>query len=484
LKIPPPTTSAAIISGSDAPQTNIFLQQLALVGYSFKEQIPIDSLLLLPHLPPPQLSPRARDRNEREKLRAREMWVDRVRIGVSSDGSNYHFTSDLETNLKAGNDTKTIPLSQPTAAAASLLPPEKLRSVKSIRLYAVSWSGPLACLRFNLSCFLQSIDETLSSSAVAGSSDASVPATAVSAVEDDVSPIDFKNLLHGLVILKNSSDLLARVLNFLITIQELETIKKQDEVRKVMTFLLLLLLLTWPLFSQRMENLVDEKLILEQKLATEKLALKNEKQGLEEQLKVALDKLQEAEQLLAQEKSLSLQYESLHQQVLQENQSLQLSLQEQMEVNSVLQNQLLKFQAMSEKDSVLMENYRKRIEEDTLKLTQCGEELESYKTLQVGWEEEKDDLLNQITILTDERDSARQQEEELYGILKEKTNDLERLQESYVDMTDRCNDYQDTMADMREEMESLKEVMLVESRQFITASQSSTGSLPSLPPPL
>ena len=224
-----------------------------------------------------------------------------------------------------------------------------------------------------------------------------------------------------------------------------------------------------------MENLVDEKLLLEQKLATEKLALKNEKQGLEEQLKVALNKLQEAEQLLVQEKSLSLQYESLHQQVLQENQSLQHSLQEQMEVNSVLQNQLLKFQAMNEKDSILMDNYRKRIEEETLKLTQCNEELESYKNLQVGWEEEKDDLLNQITILTDERDSARQQEEELYGILKEKTNDLERLQESYVDMTDRCNDYQDTMADMREEMESLKEVMLVESRQFITASQLSTG---------
>jgi hypothetical protein len=97
-------------------------------------------------------------------------------------------------------------------------------------------------------------------------------------------------------------------------------------------------------------------------------------------------------------------------------------------------------------------------------------------------------LSNQIMILTEERDSARQQEEELYGILKEKINDLERLQESYVDMTDRCNDYQDTMADMREEMDSLKEVMLTESRQFITASQSSTGlsltvSLPHLQQP-
>ena len=170
------------------------------------------------------------------------MWVDRVRIGVSSDGSNYHFTSDLETNLMTANDTKTIPLSRSnsqvspsstsTANALPSIPPEKIRSVKSIRVYAISWYGSMACLRFNLSCFLQSIDTTFP--LMAGSSDAM---TSPTPVEDDISAIDFKDLLHGLVILKNSSDLLARVLNFLIMIQELETVRKQDEVRKVLNFL-------------------------------------------------------------------------------------------------------------------------------------------------------------------------------------------------------------------------------------------------------
>lgn len=164
------------------------------------------------------------------------MWVDRVKIGVSSDGSNYHFTSDLETDLMTANDTKTIPLSlsksqiSPSSTSAtnalSLIPPEKIRSVKSIRLYAVSWYGSMACLRFNLSCFLQSIDG--SSGDVMNSPSRSAP------VEDDVSAIDFKDMLHGLVILKNSSDLLARVLNFLIMIQDMETVRKQDEVRKVL----------------------------------------------------------------------------------------------------------------------------------------------------------------------------------------------------------------------------------------------------------
>lgn len=224
-----------------------------------------------------------------------------------------------------------------------------------------------------------------------------------------------------------------------------------------------------------MENLADEKLLLEQRLASEKLALNTEKQGLEEQLRVALTKLHEAEQLLEQEKTLSLQYEALHQQVVNENHGLQQSLHEQMEHNNELQSQLMKLQASSEKDYVLIENYRKRIEEDDEKILNLNDEIEKFKSYQVEWENEKDDLLNQITILTDERDSARQHEEELYSILKEKTNDLERLQESYVDMTDRCNDYQDSMAEMREEMESLKEVMLAESRQFITASQSATG---------
>jgi hypothetical protein len=44
--------------------------------------------------------------------------------------------------------------------------------------------------------------------------------------------------------------------------------------------------------------------------------------------------------------------------------------------------------------------------------------------------------------LTEERDDARRNEEELFDALGERTNDLEKLQESYVDMTDRCNDYQ------------------------------------------
>lgn len=223
-----------------------------------------------------------------------------------------------------------------------------------------------------------------------------------------------------------------------------------------------------------MENLADEKLLLEQKLANEKLALSNEKEGLEEQLRVAVSKLKEAEELLAQEKLINEQLKNLHQEVLSENQNLQHSLQQQMDENSSLQSQFLMLQANNERDGIIMEGYRKKIDEDNEKINQLSNEIDEYKTLQLQWTTEHDDLLNQIEILTEERDSARQNEEELYSVLKEKINDLERLQESYVDMTDRCNDYQDTMADMREEMDNLKEVMLVESRQFIT-SQSNPG---------
>lgn len=223
-----------------------------------------------------------------------------------------------------------------------------------------------------------------------------------------------------------------------------------------------------------MENLADEKLLLEQKLANEKLALSNEKEGLEEQLRVAVSKLKEAEELLAQEKLINEQLKNLHQEVLSENQNLQHSLQQQMDENSSLQSQFLMLQANNERDGIIMEGYRKKIDEDNKKINQLSNEIDEYKTLQLQWTTEHDDLLNQIEILTEERDSARQNEEELYSVLKEKINDLERLQESYVDMTDRCNDYQDTMADMREEMDNLKEVMLVESRQFIT-SQSNPG---------
>jgi hypothetical protein len=209
LKVPCPTSSAAIVSGADATQTNIFLEHLSILSYASKEKVSIDTMML----PPAQLSPRAQQQMEREKIRAREMWTNNILIAVSSDGRNFTETSSIETNLMGPSDTKRLQLD------SLFSDPSLLQSVKIVRIYAASWFGPLTCVRVGLSCYLKAI----SSSNVTGGTGGG----------DASSTNDFQNLFRGLTILTTTSDLLTRALNHLITIQELETTRKQDEVRKV-----------------------------------------------------------------------------------------------------------------------------------------------------------------------------------------------------------------------------------------------------------
>ena len=81
------------------------------------------------------------------------------------------------------------------------------------------------------------------------------------------------------------------------------------------------------------------------------------------------------------------------------------------------------------------------------------------KVLEEVWDVDKDDLLCQISILTEERDAAQRSEEELYESLGDKAQDLEILQESYVVMTDRCNDANDEISDLREQLQVLREAL-------------------------
>jgi hypothetical protein len=215
--------------------------------------------------------------------------------------------------------------------------------------------------------------------------------------------------------------------------------------------------------------LADEKQALEEKLVHEKTALHNEKQGLEEQLRAALLKLEEAEELLGKEKALREQMECMHRAVVEENASLQQSLREQMDEASSAKTELLRFQASAERDGKLVETLRQRVDEGESRIAELTDEAEGFRQEKAEWESEREDLLNQTEVLTEERDAARQNEEELYEELRERTNDLEKLQESYVDMTDRCNEYQDTISDLREEVESMKNMVMDDHRLFVSA---------------
>jgi chromosome segregation ATPase len=169
--------------------------------------------------------------------------------------------------------------------------------------------------------------------------------------------------------------------------------------------------------------------------------LSSEKCSLEEQLKAAMSKLHEMEKTVVQEKSHRMQLEELRTSLDEDKKSLQVALQEQVEALSDAQTQLLKFHASAERDSKLVKSLQKRSENDHVTLSNLNAELSRVKDENNSLKKDCEDLLNQVEVLTDERDDARRNEEELFIALGERTYESEILQESYVTMSDRCNGY-------------------------------------------
>eukprot|EP00975_Prorocentrum_lima_P059392 12451797-Prorocentrum_lima.AAC.1 len=58
--------------------------------------------------------------------------------------------------------------------------------------------------------------------------------------------------------------------------------------------------------------------------------------------------------------------------------------------------------------------------------------LAEYQSLDAQYRNEKEEANSNLTVLTEERDAARQHEEELFEQLTEVTTNLESLQESYI----------------------------------------------------
>ena len=142
-----------------------------------------------------------------------------------------------------------------------------------------------------------------------------------------------------------------------------------------------------------------------------------------------------------------------------EKQSIQIGLRDQLQQTSILKSELLKFQATHEKNRMLIDSLKSQLAEDGRVIVEMSLQRNEAKVLEEVWDVDKEDLMCQISILTDERDAAQRSEEELYESLGDKAQDLEILQESYVVMTDRCNDANDEISDLREQLQVLREAL-------------------------
>jgi hypothetical protein len=162
-----------------------------------------------------------------------------------------------------------------------------------------------------------------------------------------------------------------------------------------------------------------------------------------------------------------------------EKMSLHTTLQEQLDGSALLKTDLLKLQASHERNRLLIDTLKaQKMDEEGLmnELTLQRNEAKFFKQ---QWDTERDDFSSQIIVLTEEKDSARNNEENLFEQLSERTIDLEILQESYVDMTDRCNDAYDEIADLKEKLQEYQ-VVFRERNSVLSSSTLPVGSDPTV----
>ncbi len=121
---------------------------------------------------------------------------------------------------------------------------------------------------------------------------------------------------------------------------------------------------------------------------------------------------------------------------------------------------------------------KKQTEVDAL-----ASEAEKSKLLEKKLEEAEEEFHMAVEVLTEERDAARQKEEEYFEELKGTENDLADIQSGYVDLSDRLNDKTDQIFEVQEQLDAeraKKETMteqLMQAQKELLASTQQVAAL-------
>jgi chromosome segregation ATPase len=203
---------------------------------------------------------------------------------------------------------------------------------------------------------------------------------------------------------------------------------------------------------KKMEDLSSEKLAFDDLLV-------NEKQDLVDQLRTALHQLREMESLYEKERLIKEELENNNIQLEAEKQMNAHMNQEHIDEIVDLKNEMLKLQANYEKDRFLINTMEVKLQEQTEINAILHAEVDENQRKRTQLEAELEDLTNQNLVLLEERDAAQANEEDYFRKLNDITVDLERLQESYVIISDRCNDQSDEIADLRDKVLNLEDLL-------------------------
>lgn len=219
--------------------------------------------------------------------------------------------------------------------------------------------------------------------------------------------------------------------------------------------------------KKTMESLAQEKAQLAAALASEKQSLLSNNQSLSEQILVYQSQLEEMKHLLDKEAQYSATLEEIRDNLQKEQSKLQQELLEKENQVNKLSSQLFKCEAVMEKDKLTINNMQSSLESYQQSIEDMKASLAEYQSLDAQFRNEKEEANNNLTVLTEERDAARQHEEELFEQLTEVTTNLESLQESYIRINDRCNDLFDENMELKEELSQLRETLLATQREYL-----------------
>eukprot|EP01038_Epipyxis_sp_PR26KG_P007305 gene7305-9952_t len=430
LKVTPITTAASIVTGSDADLTNILLQQLAVSLYHFKYYNQNNS-----NNKNNELS------THKSTSKRMKSWVTSVRVQLSTSGidNSWNVHDEIyQTNLSNDEDKFTISLNGGPFTA------------KYMKLTPISWNQQdifYPSLRLNIFAMV--------------AQDSNDYIENISDNNGVISLITSARVVEIIDFFFSSIEKMVESVGYLRKRDDANKLKKQDEVKR------------------SFEQLAKEKLALEQLLAQEKQSIENDKQDLADQVKKLYNQLRETKSLFEREQELNNQLENERKQLENEKNALLLNNKEKEEEITHLKTTVLKLQANYEKNNNFVESIQTKCAEQDKQINELKLYLDEYDIKKSQFEHEKEELLSQLSILTEERDASRANEEQLFETLTERTNDLERLQESYVDIADRCNDAQDEVSELRDQLQAYQEAITNRAAMIGNTSSNNPFSFPS-----
>ncbi|KAF0700470.1 Aste57867_8999 [Aphanomyces stellatus] len=124
-----------------------------------------------------------------------------------------------------------------------------------------------------------------------------------------------------------------------------------------------------------------------------------------------------------------------------------------------MQANQVRLQADNERLEAKYASVEEKVKGLEAKLVENAQVVEGLQKEKKQLEELEEELQLQLQVVTDERDSARQKEEQLFTENAEKEQEIERIRDGYVWVTDRMNNKEDELAELQEQLEKYQSLL-------------------------